>query len=66
MNVKIEFSLKEKEGAAAMVQDILHEFALSCEVKDGKVEVPSFETRMRVARDCIEEALRALKVDSNI
>jgi hypothetical protein len=66
MKVKFEFTLTEKSSAATMVQDILHEFALSCEVEDGKLKVPSFESRMRVARDCIQEALKALKVESNI
>lgn len=66
MKVKLEFTLTEKSYTTAMVQGILHELLLSCEVKDGKVEIPSFEARMRVARDVIEEALRALRVESNI
>lgn len=64
MKVKFEFTLTEKSSAATMVQDILHEFALSCEVEDGKLKVPSFESRMRVARDCIDQVLDSLHIES--
>jgi len=64
MKVKFEFTLTEKSSAATMVQDILHEFVLACEVEDGKLKVPSFEARMRVARDCIAQVLDSLHIES--
>lgn len=61
MIIKLEHH--EIEKAANIIQDIIHEMVLEVEVKDGKLDIPSWHDRMRASRDAVKEVMKALGIE---